>query len=164
MRKLRRADRGWVAPLALRVRCGVTVGPHHTLSAPSVAHEIGRSWPRTTRSRRRPVTCPAGIQASKGTTFVCTTVFDGQQLDLDGTVTGSNGAVPGRAPGRHHPHPVLVQYLTDDIAQQTQVSPPTVDCGTKPVRRRRRRWDHHLLGHLPAGCRRPARSRRPSST
>jgi Domain of unknown function (DUF4333) len=117
--------------VVLGAACGVTVGPHHTLSAPSVAHEISSQLAKDYGVGGPAVTCPDGVQASKGTTFVCTTVLDGQQLLLDGTVTGSNGqyqVVPRDAIVHI---PLLVEYLASNIAQQTGVRPSNVDCGTK---------------------------------
>ncbi len=124
---------GVVSVLALVSACGVTVGLHHTLSAPSVAHEISSQLAKNYPIKAPSVSCPDGIPASKGTTFVCTTVVDGQPLDLDGTVTGSNGQYQVVPRDAIIPIPVLVAFLTKDIAQKSGVRPSMVDCGTKQV-------------------------------
>ncbi|HUJ65278.1 MAG TPA: DUF4333 domain-containing protein [Acidimicrobiales bacterium] len=118
--------------LVLLSACGVSVGPHSTLSAPSLAHEISSQLAKDYQMDEAPtVTCPAGVQASKGTTFVCTTVIDDQPLGLDGTVTGSNGEyrVVPRDAVIHIP--VLEEYLTNSIDQKTGVRPKTVECGDR---------------------------------
>jgi hypothetical protein len=132
MRKLS-ALIGVVSVLVLVSACGVSVGPNHTLDAPSVADEISARLTKEYKDygvKSPPVSCPAGIEASKGTTFVCTTVLDGQPLDLDGTVTGSNGryeVVPRDAIVRIDR---LESYLASNIAKTTRVTPTDVDCGT----------------------------------
>jgi Domain of unknown function (DUF4333) len=111
--------------------CGVSVGHHPTLSGPSVAHEIGSKLAKLYNIEAPTVSCPDGVSSSKGTTFVCTTVIDKQHLDLDGTVTGSNGqylVVPRDA---IIPIPVLVDFLTSSIKKKANVKEVTVDCGDR---------------------------------
>jgi hypothetical protein len=119
--------------LACLSACGVSVGPRHTLSGPSVAHEISSQLAKSYGVKAPPVTCPPGIQASKGTSFACTTVLDGQHLELDGTVTGTNGqfqVVPRDAIIRV---PLLVQYLSNSISKQTGFVPSLVNCGPRKL-------------------------------
>jgi hypothetical protein len=126
---------GMVALVACLSACGVSVGPRHTISGPSVARGISSQLADTYKSykiKAPPVSCPPGIPASKGTTFVCTTVLDGQHLDLDGTVTGANGqyqVVPRDAIIKV---PLLVQYLTTSIKAKTSFV-PSVNCGPRPL-------------------------------
>jgi hypothetical protein len=133
MRKLS-ALIGVISLLALVTACGVSVGPHHTLSAPSVANEISAQLKSDYGIDPPPaVSCPDGIEASKGTTFVCTTVLDDQHVDLDGTVTGSNGryeVVPRDTVIRID---ALESYLTGKIRNTAGATPASVDCGTKQV-------------------------------
>lgn len=83
---------GVISLLALVAACGVSVGPQHALSAPSLAAGISSQLKSYYGLKDPPVvSCPDGILASKGTTFVCTTVLEGQKIHLDGKVTGSNG-------------------------------------------------------------------------
>jgi Domain of unknown function (DUF4333) len=119
--------------LACLSACGVSVGPHHTLSGPSVARGISSQLAESYAIKGPPVSCPAAIQASKGTSFVCNTVLDGQYLDLDGTVTGSNGqyqVVPRDAIIRV---PLLVQFLSNSIGKETGFVPSLVNCGPRKL-------------------------------
>jgi Domain of unknown function (DUF4333) len=117
--------------VALLTACGVTVGPHHTLDAASVAGEISSQLAKDYQIEGPAVTCPDGVKASKGNTFVCKTVIDNQPLELDGTVTGSNGQYQVVPRDAIIHIPLLVEYLKKDIAQRTRLAPWTVDCGTK---------------------------------
>jgi Domain of unknown function (DUF4333) len=111
--------------------CGVGVGPHKTLSPPSVAHEISSQLAKDYQIEAPPVNCPDGVPATRGTTFVCTTVIDSQHLELDGTVTGSNGqyqVVPRDAIVQI---PLLVEYLTSSIEEKGHVKTVTVECGDR---------------------------------
>jgi Domain of unknown function (DUF4333) len=131
MRKLS-ALVGVFALVALASACGVSVGPHHTLSGPSVAREISSNLAKHYSIKPPPaVSCPDGIEASKGTTFVCTTVLFGDPLDLNGTVTGSNGHYQVVPRDAIIPIPALVNFLQTNIATTTRVKPWTVDCGAK---------------------------------
>jgi Domain of unknown function (DUF4333) len=134
MRKLS-ALVGVAGLLACLSACGVSVGPHHTLSGPSVARGISSQLASSYKigPPPPPVSCPADIQTSKGTSFVCTTVLDGQHLELDGTVTGSNGqyeVVPRDAIIKV---PLLVDFLTTNIKKRTLVAPSLVNCGPRKL-------------------------------
>jgi len=118
--------------LACLSACGVSVGPHHTLSGPSVAQQVSSQLVKLYKMEAPPaVTCPDGVPSSKGTTFVCTTVIDNQHVDLDGTVTGSNGQFQVVPRDAIIPIPVLVAYLTSSIKQNARVKEVTVDCGDR---------------------------------
>jgi hypothetical protein len=123
--------------VALVSACGVSVGPHNTLSGPSVAHEISsglaKDYPPKAPAGPPVVTCPDGIQATKGTTFVCTAVLDGQPLDLDGKVTGSNGQYEVVPRDAIIQIAVLETYLQKNIAEEAHVRPDKVDCGTRQL-------------------------------
>jgi hypothetical protein len=112
--------------------CGVSVGPHHTVSGPSVARGISSQLAKSYNIKAPPVSCPPGIQASKGTTFVCTTVLDGQRLELDGTVTGNNGQYQVLPRDAIIKVPLLVQYLTRSIKDKT-LYVPSVNCGPRQL-------------------------------
>jgi Domain of unknown function (DUF4333) len=133
MRKLS-ALVGVAALLACLSACGVSVGPHHTLSGPSVARGISAQLAKSYNIKPGPpVSCPADIQTSKGTSFLCTTVLDGQHLELDGTVTGSNGqyqVVPRDAIIKV---PLLVGFLSTDIKNTTGVVPSLINCGPRKL-------------------------------
>jgi hypothetical protein len=131
-----RARRSRTALVALG--CGVAclsscgVGPHHILNAASLSHEISSEL-----SARYPVgspivNCPPGVAASTGTDFVCSTVLDGQPVQMDGTVTGSNGRFTFIPRAAIIPIASVVSLLTHDLATQTHVQ-PLVNCGTRLV-------------------------------
>jgi hypothetical protein len=132
MRKLS-ALVGIVGLLACLSACGVSVGPRHTLSGPSVAHEISQQLAKDYPVEAPAVSCPDGIEARKGTTFVCTTVLDGQHLDMDGTVTGSDGRYQVIPRDAVIPISSLTRYLSDDIKTQTGYRPSKIDCGPRTV-------------------------------
>jgi Domain of unknown function (DUF4333) len=121
--------------VALASACGVSVGPRNNLSAASVAREVSSQLAKDypTGLPAPVVLCPDGIPATKGATFVCTTVLDGQPLDLDGTVTSPNGHYKVVPRDPIILIPVLENTLTTDIANQTLVRPSKVDCGARQV-------------------------------
>jgi hypothetical protein len=79
------------------------------------------------------VSCPGGIQASKGTTFVCTTVLDGQHLELDGTVTGNNGQYQVIPRDAIIKVPLLIQFLSNSITKETGFAPSLINCGPRKL-------------------------------
>jgi hypothetical protein len=124
---------GVAALLACLSACGVSVGPHHTLSGPSVARGISSQLGGSYGIKPPPVSCPDGIQASKGTTFVCTTVLDGEHLELDGTVTGSDGRYAVVPRDAIIPIASLKTYLSNSILTNTLHRPSSVDCGNRTL-------------------------------
>ncbi len=133
MRKLS-ALVGVAGLLACLSACGVSVGPHHTLSGPSVARGISAQLAKSYNIKPGPpVSCPPGVQASKGTSFVCTTVLDGQHLELDGTVTGSDGRYQVVPRDAIIPIASLTSFLSDSIQTNTGYRPSTIDCGPRTL-------------------------------
>jgi uncharacterized protein DUF4333 len=116
--------------VACLTSCGV--GPHHILNAASLSHEISSEL-----SARYPVgspivNCPPDVAATTGTEFVCSTVLDGQPVQLDGTVTGSNGRFTFIPQAAIIVIATATSLLTHDLADQTHVR-PLVTCGTRLV-------------------------------
>jgi hypothetical protein len=98
-----------------------------------VAHEISSQLAKDYPIKAPDVSCPDGIEASKGTTFVCTTVVDGQHLELDGTVTGSDGRYQVVPRDAIIPISSLTGYLSDSIKANTGFRPSIVDCGPRTI-------------------------------
>ncbi len=110
--------------------CGVQ--PHHTLDASSVSHEIESQLSDRYPVGSPTVTCPSGVADTIGATFVCSTVLDGQPVQMDGTVTGTNGQFTVVPEAAIISIASATSLLTQDIANQTHVT-PKVDCGTRRV-------------------------------
>jgi len=64
---------------------------------------------------------------------VCTAVLDGQPLDLDGRVTGSNGQYEVVPRDAIISIAVLESYLQTNIADKVHLRPEKVDCGTRQL-------------------------------
>jgi len=111
---------------------GCGVGPHHTLNAASVGDEIASQLAARYPVGSPVVNCPAGVADTPGATFVCSTVLDGQPVQMDGTVTGSKGRFTVVPQAAIIPIASATSLLTQDITNQTHVQ-PRVDCGTLRV-------------------------------
>lgn len=70
---------------------GCSIKARSTLSATSLESHIAADLALVYHVRAPAVRCPAGVTAQPGTTFTCTTVLDGQPLQLGGTVTDTHG-------------------------------------------------------------------------
>lgn len=84
-----KAVAGLVAVAASATACS-SAAPR-TIDAASAARQISDQLAARYKVAPPPVSCPAGVQAREGRTFVCTTTLEGQPLRMTATVTTASG-------------------------------------------------------------------------
>ncbi|MGH9054794.1 MAG: DUF4333 domain-containing protein [Acidimicrobiales bacterium] len=108
--------------------CGV----HHTVDVHSVQSRIADQLAGQYSVPAPKVTCTSPIPLTPGQAFSCSTILDGQPLQLQGTITDDKGHFtvnPAEAV-------IVVSHaetqLQGDISAQAH-TPTTLDCGTKTL-------------------------------
>lgn len=110
--------------------CSSTAGS--TINAGSAARQISAELAARYHLSPPAVTCPSGVPARKGRTFVCTATLGGQPARLDATVTGNSGRFTiSSADPILVPSSVAAQ-LTGEIKARTGQQ-PSVSCPGGPV-------------------------------
>lgn len=123
---------------ALAVACALAlascdVGPSHTLNSNSVQSQIARQLESLYAVKGVVVTCPKNIPAGLSTKFTCTAGLSGQNVQLLGTVTSSNGLYSIQPAKAIVSSAQAESTLERDIAANVN-APVKVDCGPLPVR------------------------------
>ena len=80
---------GLVAMAATAAACS-SAAPR-TIDATSAARQISAQLASRYKLAPPPVSCPSGVQARPGRTFICTTTVEGQPLRMNATVTTASG-------------------------------------------------------------------------
>lgn len=70
---------------------GCSSATSRTIDAASASSQISRQLAARYHATPTQVSCPSGVAARRGRTFVCTAVLDGQPIRLEATVTGTSG-------------------------------------------------------------------------
>lgn len=70
---------------------GCSSAAPRTIKASSAAHQISAELAARYKLAPPAVSCPSGIPARPGRTFVCSTTLEGQPLRMNATVTASSG-------------------------------------------------------------------------